>query len=194
MTICRASVYNSFLWICYWAKQGTVYIECFNQKKNTREIEELAKVSDTRQVKTGTWMQVMSTKNAHTWYLFTQPMGMLQKKTFARVMHMSTNNEAWVMVLMEELWARNDRITDLIQQSHSLRSFLTNSWEWSMFGAAWKLSPLLLFPLPYRVLPQHKKMYFCIILVKQNSKRCTNLNFQWLLKLNKFSFLCPFWN
>jgi len=33
MTICRASVYNSFLWICYWAKQGTVYIECFNQKK-----------------------------------------------------------------------------------------------------------------------------------------------------------------
>ena len=117
---------------------------------------------------------------------------MLQQKTFARVMHMSTNNEAWVMVLMEELWARNDRITDLIQQSHSLRSFLTNSWEWSMFGAAWKLSPLLLFPLPYRVLPQHKKMYFCIILVKQNSKRCTNLNFQWLLKLNKFLFFPPF--
>ena len=150
MTICRASVYNSFLWICYWAKQGTVYIECFNQKKKHERDRRACeskwhKASENRHL-----MQVMSTNIAHTWYLFTQPMGMLQKKTFARVMHMSTNNEAWVMVLMEELWARNDRITDLIQQSHSLRSFLTNSWEWSMFGAAWKLSPLLLFPLPYR--------------------------------------------
>ena len=59
MTICRASVYNSFLWICYWAKQGTVYIECFNQKKNMREIEELAKVTQ------GKWKQALDASYVH---------------------------------------------------------------------------------------------------------------------------------
>lgn len=43
---------------------------------------------------------------------------------------------------------RKSSTINLNQHNHSLMSSLTKSCEWSMFGAAWKLSPLLLLPLP----------------------------------------------
>lgn len=76
-------------------KQGTVHLLCFNPKKNSNK-------NDTRQHKTGTSMQVMSTSNAHTWNLLIQPIGMLQQRTIAWVIHIIKNSEASEMRSFEQ--------------------------------------------------------------------------------------------